>query len=404
MSSQAIKSLGFAALCALVLGCGPKVVVDPDALTVQVSRGPLQFESSYYGEIEARVSHPILAPEFRGVWQVTIASVVPDGTKVKKGDVVLSFAKDTFAEDLRDRESDLAVAQASFTKVKEELTDEAIGRQLSIKRAEMDVELAKLKLVEGVNLISRLDLEKAQVELSRSELQLELKKKERSSFERKRAATLEVERLKVQAAQEKVNDTRAQLGAVDVKAPADGVLYAPYTRINWQMNKAAPGVVARPGDKILEIPELDLFNVAIYVRQRDATLLKVGDEAKLVPTMYPDQVILAKVVSREEFATTRNARTGSATEEGNLKEVRVVLELEKTDVALRPGGTVRADISTTLAKDVLRVPLAALTEGTGGYTATRADGSTVKVKIGQTSTTYAEVLDGLDAGETLLVE
>ncbi len=401
MSARTFKLLW---LMTALSGCGAKEGLDSTAITVEAVRGDLTFESSYYGELEARHSHPILAPEFRGVWQVTIASVVPDGTPVKKGEVVLSFAKDSFAEDLRDREAELAVAQASHDKVKEELTDEAIGRQISIKRAEMDVELARLKQVAGVNLISKLDLEKAQVELQRAELQLELKKKELASFQRKRGATLEVERLKVVAAQEKVDDTKAQLAAVDVKAPADGVLYAPYTRIMWQMNKAAPGVVTRPGDKILEIPELDAFNVVMYVRQRDASMIKVGDVAKVVPTVLPDKVITGTVVTKEEFSTTRNARMNTSTEEGNLKEVRVVLELENLDLPLRPGGTVRAELSTTLKKDILRVPLAALKEGSGGYTAKRADGTEVKVKIGQTSTTYAEVLDGLDAGDVLLVE
>lgn len=397
------RTLTVLALLALT-ACGEKAPVEPGALTVTVERGDLGFQSSYYGEIEARNSHPIMAPELRGIWQVTIESVMPDGSRVKQGDTVLSFARGTFEEDLRDRAADLAVAEASFLKAKEQLTDEAVGRGLSIQRAEMDVELARLNVVEGVNLISKLDLEKAQVELSRAQLNLELKRKELASFERKRAATLQVEKLKVEAAQQKVNDTKAQLAVIDVKAPADGVLYAPYTRLNWQMTKAAPGVVARPGDKILEIPELDLFNVSIYVRQRDATLLKVGDEAKVVPTMFPDQTLSGKVVSKEEFATTRNARTGTSTEQGNLKEVRVVLELAKTDVPLRPGGTVRADVSTVLAKDVLLVPLAGLTEGPGGYTATKADGSVVKVKVGQTSTTHAQILEGLSAGDVVVVD
>lgn len=374
------------------------------AIVARVEKGDLLFASSYYGEVEPRRSHPVLAPELRNIWQVTIESVLPDGSQVKKGDVVLTFARATLEEDLREKEAELALAEASYTKTKEQLTDEGFGRLLSVQRAEMDVELAKLNVVEGVNLISKLDLEKARVDLSRAQLQLDLKKKERSSFDKKRAATLEVERLKVDAAAQKVNDMRTQLALMEVKAPADGVLYAPYTRLNWSMGKAAPGVVARPGDKILEIPELDAFNVSLYVRQRDATLLKTGDEATVVATMFPDQKIKAKVVSKEEFSTTRNARTGTSTEEGNLKEVKVTLELEKTEVALRPGGTVRADISTVLAKDVLILPLAALVEGPGGYTATLRDGETVKVQIGQTSTTHAEVLKGLSSGDEVLVE
>jgi len=322
---------------------------------------------------------------------------------VKKGDTFLRLARATVEENLRERESELAEAKVSLEKTKEQLGEERINRVLSVRRPEMEFEQARLNVVEGVNLISRLELDKAKVDLSRAELNLELKRKELASFERKKTATLEVERLKVDSAQGKVDDTRDQLAHMDVTAPADGVLYAPYTRLNWQMGKAAPGVVVRPGDRILEIPELDAFNVSIYVRQRDATLLKPGNEAVVIPTMFPDSRIKARIVSKDEFSTTRNARTGTSTEQGNLKEVRVVLELDPTEHALRPGGTVRVDVESTLQKDVLMVPLAALKETGGGYTATLTGGKKAKVKVGQTSTTHAQIVEGLAEGDVVVL-
>ncbi len=400
MSSRASwrAVLGVVALA----GCGEQVA--PARSLAPVKRGELVFSSSFYGELEAAESHPIFAPEFRNVWQVAVESVLPDGTLVKKGDRVLAFAGGSFEADLKDREAELLITQASLVKVLEQNEDERINRQLAVKRAGLAVELSKLNVVEGVNLISKLDLEKARVELSRAELQLELEKKELATFERRQAAAMEVERLKVKAAQAKVDETKAQLSKVEVFAPADGVLYAPYTRLNWVMTKVAPGKVVRPGDKLLEIPELDRFKASVYVRQRDASQVRVGDDAVVVATMFPDQPLKGKVVSRDEFATTRNERTGSSGPQGTLKEIRVVLELEKSAAPLRPGGTVRADISTVLAKDALLVPLAALAENKGKYTATLKSGKTVPVKVGQTSLTHAEVLDGLSDGDEVRLE
>ena len=51
--------------------------------------------------------------------------------------------------------------------------------------------------------------------------------KEMATFEKKKAAGLEIERLKVASASDKVKEIRAQLQLMDVKSPADGVLYAP---------------------------------------------------------------------------------------------------------------------------------------------------------------------------------
>jgi hypothetical protein len=77
-------------------------------MTVPVQRGDLVFASSFYGEIAPRQSHPILVPELRNIWQVTVESVLADGTLVKQGDVVLTFAKGALEEDLRDRDAQRA--------------------------------------------------------------------------------------------------------------------------------------------------------------------------------------------------------------------------------------------------------------------------------------------------------
>ncbi|MBI5543727.1 MAG: HlyD family efflux transporter periplasmic adaptor subunit [Deltaproteobacteria bacterium] len=396
------RVLGVCLAVATAAGCGADPI--PVKMTVPVRKGDLVFSGSYYGEIEPRVSHPILVPELRNTWQVTVESVMADGTQVKKGEVVLTFARGTLGEDLREKETELAVAEASLRKVREQHEDEGIGRTLGIRRDEMAVELAKLAVVEGVNLISKIDLEKAKVDLSRAELQLELDKKERLAFEKKKAAAMEIERLKVNSASDKVKEIRAQLTLMEVRSPADGVLYAPYTRLNWSMGKVVPGKVARPGDKILEIPELDRFNAAVYVRQREASLVHVGDEATVVATMFPDHTFKGKVVSKDEFATTRNERLGGSTPQGNLKEVKVVVELEDTSQPLRPGGTVRADLATVIAKEVLVAPLGAIKEAKGEHSVVLKDGKKVTVKVGRTSTTYAEILEGLGEGDEVRLE
>jgi HlyD family secretion protein len=396
MSERCLLALVVVAAAACEAGPAPLI-----APVVQAARGDLVYASSFYGEVEAQEAHPIFAPELRNIWQVTVESVLADGTPVKKGDTVLSFARGQLEADLRDRETEQLVAEASMRKVEAEYEDQRINRALAVKRSELAVELAKMNVIEGVNLISKLDLEKAKVELQRAELQLDLENKEIAALEKKRAAALDAEKIQVDNARSKANDTRAQLDKMTVKAPADGILYAPYTRLNWIMSKVAPGKVVRPGDKLLEIPELDRFKASVYVRQRDASNIKVGDEAKVVPTMFPDVVLQAKVIARDDFATTRNERTGATGPGGTLKELKVVLQLEPSSVQLRPGGTVRADVSTVIAKDVLLVPMAALKEVGGGHVVVRATGEEVSVKVGKTSPTHAEILSGLAVGDAV---
>lgn len=368
-----------------------------------VERGPLVFSGSFYGELEARESIAIHTPELSGIGSLTVDTVLADGTKVEKGDTVLTFIKGPVEDELRENESDLAVAKAEMRRVAEGLATERTNLELTRQSMELEVERARLNVVVGINLISKLELAKAKLDLKKAELRLSLAIKAVRSFAKKRAASLEVQQLKVAAIQEKVDQKRKNLAAMDVKAPAGGVIFGPQTRLNWVRGKVMPGSVTRGGDKLLEIPNLAAYNVALYLRQRDVGLLKKGDQAKVFATMLPNVQLKGTVVRKDDFATTRNERLGSKSAEGNLKEITVIVELAKAHQTLRPGGSARADMTTVLADDVLHLPLAALEQTKKGYQVVMADGKTREVSIGRSSATHAEVVKGLKAGDRVTV-
>ena len=341
------KRIAFAALALGLVACGAED--QRQGIAFSVKKGDLVYGRSFYGELVARKSIAIHTPELSGIYQLTVEKLSADGTKVKKGDVVLTFATGLIRGELTDQEAELGVARAELRKVQSDLAREKIELSLAVKRARLDVERAKLNVIVGVNLISKVELDKAKIGLDQAKLALQLAKKALRTFAKKRASAIEVQTLKVKAIEEKVNEKRTQLASATLHAPAAGVLYAPYTRLNWVRGKAAPGSVTRPGDKILEIPDLSAFDVALYVRQRDATLLSVGDKAVVVPTVLPDERIEAEVVSKDSFAATRNERLGTRESQGNLKEVKVLLRLAKNFPQLRPGGTVRADVRSIMS-------------------------------------------------------
>jgi multidrug resistance efflux pump len=385
----------FALTCLTLCACGDPAPSHP---TITVDRGDLIFERHFYGELEARKSIAIHVPEVSGVWQFTVASVLEDGTEVKEGQTVLTFDNTIFEDELQELQNQLAVARAELRRVAEAHDREKVDLQLNEQRSKLEVERAQLNVVTGVNLVSKLELEKAKIALNKSKLELSLAQKALASFAKKRKSALDVQRLKVAAAEEKVREKQQHLAQSEIKAPADGVIYAPYTRLNWVRGKVDSGSVTRPGDKLLEIPDLSSFNAVIYVRQRDATILKEGDRATVYPTVLPDQAIGAKVIKRESFATTRNERLGTEDPAGNLKEVRVVLELDKSLKELRPGGSVRAELRSVIAKNVLRLPLSALIKDNGSYQVDLEDGSKQKVKIGKITPVYAQILGGIGEG------
>jgi multidrug resistance efflux pump len=392
-----VLSLAFVAAC-------QEVASLESTHTARVERGNLVFTSSFYGELTARESQAIHVPEFSDLWSLTVGTVLEDGSHVKKGDVVLTFLSVEVEEDLREKKTALAVAKAELRRERQKLNKERIDLDLAVKRWEMMVEREKLNVLAGGKLISQLELEKAKLDVARAELELSLARKALKAHADKERAGMEVQRLKVESILEKAKDKEEQIKQMELKAPADGMIYGPYTRLNWVRAKVEPGRVVRPGDKLLEIPNLTAFNAELYVRQRDGMLLKEGSEATVFPTALPSKSIRGKITSKESFATTRNQRLGTDEPAGNLKEIKVVLELDEAPEQLRPGGTVRAEVRTVLAEDVLLVTLTALREEKSGHSVRLKSGERRQVKIGQASTTMAEVLEGLSEGDQVILD
>lgn len=385
----------------LLAACARKA--EPSA-TVTVTKGALVADQSFHGELSPKKSTPIPVPKVPRLDTFTVKTVLADGTRVKEGEVVATLDTSDLEENLRTSLVDLAVAVAERTKSEQALATERIGLELDQKKRQMAVEEAKLRLVEGVNLISDLDRKKAEVQLHSAEIELKLATGALEAFGKKRKTTMDVADIKVKTAEDVVSDNRVSLERMSIKAPSDGVVYRPYVLLNWTRAKAEPGRVCRSGDKLLELPDLSTFEAVLWVRPRDAARIQVGDQARVYVVAMGDRLIPAKVSKKDGFATTRNERYGTKTPEGNLKEIAVTLELSEQPEGMRPGGTVRAEISSVLKSDAVLLPLWALEgERDGKGFVTLSSGERREVEIGLGSATHGEVLKGLSGGEVLVV-
>lgn len=389
------------ALAATLAACSRK---EAPPSTVTIARGPLVAQQSFHGELTPKKSTPIPVPKVPRVDMLTVKTVLADGTPVKKGDVVATLDTSDLEENLRTTMSDLAVAEAERRKSEQALITERISLELEQKRRQMAVEEAKLRLVEGVNLISELDRRKAEVQLRSAEIELKLAAGALDAFARKRKTTLEVADIRVKTAEDVVTENRVALERLSIKAPADGVVYRPYVPLNYTRAKAEPGRVCRAGDKLLELPDLSVFEASLWVRPRDAARIQVGDAARVYVVSMGDRPVAAKVARKDGFATTRNERFGTKTAEGNLKEISITLELSEQPEGMRPGGTLRAEIASVLKSEAVLLPLWALEgERDGKGFVTLLGGARREVEIGLGSATHGEVLKGLEGGEVLVV-
>lgn len=113
------------------------------------------------------------------------------------------------------------------------------------------------------------------------------------------------------------------------------------------------GAIVQAGEPIVSVVALDPMVAVIFVPERDYAGLSIGRPASIETDAYP----------RESFEGTI-ARIAPVFSRAT-RQVRVELEIENSDLRLKPGMFVRATLELDEAKNATVVPYAALTSRAG---------------------------------------
>jgi HlyD family secretion protein len=167
------------------------------------------------------------------------------------------------------------------------------------------------------------------------------------------------------SAQAGIRDTRAALSTdqinltkASITAPADGVVL---TRTVDPGNAVAASLQAVTLFTVAE--DLARLRLWVYVDEADVGAVKVGQNATFTVSAYPSRPFPARI-TRVGFGSTIT---------DNVVTYLTYMDVDNTDLSLRPGMTATSTIVATERKDVLLVPNAALR-----YTPTAAAASAKK--------------------------
>jgi hypothetical protein len=134
-----------------------------------------------------------------------------------------------------------------------------------------------------------------------------------------------------------------------------------------------------------------------YVNEVDVRKVKPGQKVEVGLDAYPDKKLVGKVI--------RVANVGEQRPNSDAKVFEVSVEIEGTDLTIRPSMTTSNRIITSLLDNVLFVPLECLHShfDTLTYVFKRQGLEIVKqeVMVGQTNANDAVVLKGLEEGDRI---
>ena len=181
-------------------------------------------------------------------------------------------------------------------------------------------------------------------------------------------ARLQVESAEFQviSAQATLKEARDKLGRTAIYAPDSGTISA----LHVELGERVVGTIQMQGTELMRIADLNNMEVVVEVNESDIVRVNIGDTANIGVDAYLDKKFKGVVT---EMASSANLANVSADQVTNYEvKIRILREsyrdLEKNgNSPFRPGMTATVDIITEVAKDILTVPIQAVT--------TRADTS-----------------------------
>lgn len=324
------------------------------ASTVTVQRGQFRHVIRLHGTVEAVQSYGVMAPRLAGgpMSTMIITKVVRNGTRVRKGDILVEFDRQNQMKNVLDRQAeyDNLVAQ-----IKRKEADQATARavdETELKGAEVDlqsalVDMRKNEVITSIQAeINKQNLAEAQARLKQLKDTLALKRE---------AAAAELRILEIQRDRAKNAAEYAQgnIEKMTIQSPLDGLVVLSPVNKGSRMVDPSEGDEVRPGGGIMQVVNPAAMQVRARVNQVDIANVRTGQETDVRLDAYPDLLFQGKI---DRISAVAAAGSYS-------KQVRyfvAVISIQGSDPKLMPDLTAAVDVKLETLENVLLVPREAI--------------------------------------------
>jgi HlyD family secretion protein len=295
--------------------------------TEPVTRGPLTVTVTATGNLQPR-NQVDIGSELSGTVRLVNVDV---NDEVRRGEVLATLDTERLKAQVLQAESALASAQARVM--------QAVA---TAKEARANYQrLLKVRELSNNKLPSQQDLDVAEATVAQAD-------GERAAAE-----------ASVAQARASLATIRTDLGKAEIRSPIDGVVL---------VRSVEPGqtVAASLQAPVLFTLAEDLKKMELHVAvdEADVGSVEVGQQASFTVDAFPSRTFEAKI-TQVHFASSDTKSSSSASSQSSATSTGVVtyetvLEVDNSDLLLRPGMTATAEIVTTRIDDALLVPNSAL--------------------------------------------
>jgi HlyD family secretion protein len=404
----------------------------------KAERGEFVHEITERGEVQSASNVEIRCEvQSRGVGGTTILEIIPEGTYVKSGDLLVRLDSSDLETQLNQQQIVCNNSQADVVKAKNDLEVAQIGKleylegtfvqleeaakaKILVAKEDHDRSVDAKKYSEGLftrGYITKLQLladtfavEKALLTQSAAETELRVlqkytKPKMLTQFETaintaaaKYDAVVQTHKLDL----EKLNLVQTQVDKCTIRAENNGqVVYA-----NSGDRRAGNEVIIEEGTTVREhqvivrLPDPTNMQVNAKINEAKVSMVAAGQSARIRMDAYPDQELTGKVEKVSEYP----APTGWFN--SNVKEYETIIHIDQPPPGMRPGLTAEVKILVSRMDKVLQVPVQTVIEHGDQHYCLLPHGNPWEarlVELGPTNDKYVVIRDGLQEGEEVVM-
>lgn len=341
-----------------------------------------------------------------GEFSLVLQDAAKPGAYVKKGDPVAEFDRQFMLQRLDDYRASVVQTEASFKKLAAELGVARKAHQQTIDAAKGDLDKAKLTM-RTAPVMGAIETERAKLALEEAQARYDQLLKEVKFME----ASLESEtkNAEIELKQSRIELRRAEANAnrMVLKAPIDGMVVMQNMFRGSEFDQVKVGDQLFPGFPFMQIVDARTMVVNANVNQVDVERMRIGMPATVRFDAFPDLSLPAKVHAIGTVAKSSRYRPDW------IKEMAVVLKLDRMDPRVIPDLSVSADVVVESEENATRIPREAVhyQPATGNQPAETyvwvRNGPAWdrrKIELGIVSATSVSVRSGLQPGDVVALE
>lgn len=290
------------------------------------------------GEVYARNSAQLLPPQVDDLFQFTITQLAPDGSLVKRGQVVVAFDASELTKSLAEKTSKLQEKQRELEKLSLDQAERERTTHLATEQARAELDKAQRKTEQPPELIAGIEYRKLVNARTLAQRSFQLAQQTEAAQRAARVAERRLLNSETRQLTDDVARISASLTEMNLVAPRDGLMLH---KSSFSGEKFDIGAKVWKGQSVAEIPDMASLAVRAELPERDYRQVHAGQVAR-IRLEGSGAVFPARIAG-----IGRAVRSKSSVQPVPVLDVEITLD--KPDPRLKPGMTVRLEVDA--AKD-----------------------------------------------------